>query len=54
MKFKAVKIYLFTDFNPSWVILNPKTLRSSLEINRRCSGESCLPKLNMTLEWSGR
>ncbi|CAH2073352.1 unnamed protein product, partial [Iphiclides podalirius] len=42
------------DFNPSWVTLKPKSLMSSLEIERRCSGESCLPQLNMTLEWSGR
>ncbi|KPJ20833.1 hypothetical protein RR48_00141, partial [Papilio machaon] len=41
-------------FNPSWVAIYPENPTSSLDIERRCSGESCLPQLNMTLEWSGR
>ncbi|CAK1581596.1 unnamed protein product [Parnassius mnemosyne] len=43
------------DFNPSWVTLSlhSETRSASLAIERRCSGESCLPRLNMTLEWSG-
>ncbi|XP_045542806.1 integrin alpha-PS3-like [Papilio machaon] len=40
-------------FNPSWVAIYPENPTSSLDIERRCSGESCLPQLNMTLEWSG-
>ncbi|XP_013180771.1 PREDICTED: integrin alpha-PS3-like [Papilio xuthus] len=40
-------------FDPSSVVIYPENPTSSLDIERRCSGESCLPQLNMTLEWSG-
>ncbi|XP_068629651.1 integrin alpha-D-like [Battus philenor] len=41
------------DFNETWVTISPENPSTSLEIERRCSGESCLPQLNMSLEWSG-
>ncbi|XP_013146069.1 PREDICTED: uncharacterized protein LOC106109205 [Papilio polytes] len=53
IKLDVTDMFQSAELNPTWVSIYPENPTSSLDIERRCSGESCLPQLNMALEWSG-